>query len=336
MPCLFIEDLTEAQKRAYILADNKLALEAGWDEEILKIELQALRELDFDITLTGFELEDINIDEPIEIIEDEFSGVEEDAETITKLGDIWQLGRHRLMCGDSTSIDDVERLMDGEKADISFTSPPYNAGSQEYYGKTESKYENDSDDKSEQEYRCFLNEYLHNAILNSQYVFCNIQSLAGNKIALIDFLFDNKKIYADTMIWDKQYGQPAMAKNVMNSAFEYIHIFSKKANRNIGTIEFRGTIDNVLRMNAQRNNEYSSIHNATFSVEFASHFVKNFAKESVLDLFGGTGTTLMSCEQLNKKCFMMELDPKYCDVIIKRWETFTGQKAKLITEQRSC
>lgn len=223
-------------------------------------------------------------------------------------------------------------LWGGVQADITITSPPYNAGNQGYYGKDTSKYENDTDNKSAQEYRDFLNEFLRTAIQFSQYVFCNIQSLAGNKIALIDFLYDNKEIYADTMIWDKQHGQPASAYNVLNSAFEYIHIFSIKANRAIGTKTFRGTIDNVLRMNAQHSNQYSDIHNATFPIDFASFFVKNFSTTSVLDVFGGTGTTMIACEQLNRKCFMSELDPTYCDVIIDRWETFTGKKAVLINE----
>ena len=119
-------------------------------------------------------------------------------------------------------------------------------------------------------------------------------------------------------------GQPAMAKNVLNSVFEYIHIFSEKATRSIGTIEFRGTLENVIHMSLQRNNEYSKIHNATFSIEFASYFIKNFAKKSVLDLFGGTGTTLIACEQLGRTCYMMEYDPYYCQVILDRYKKFTG------------
>jgi DNA modification methylase len=141
---------------------------------------------------------------------------------------------------------------------------------------------------------------------------------------LIDVLSDNKDIYADTIIWDKQNGQPAMANNVLNSVFEYIHVFSEKANRAIGTIDFRGTIDNILRLPPQRNNEYSNIHNATFSVEFASWFISRFAKETVLDSFGGTGTTLIACEQLNRKCYMCELDPKYVSVILQRYINFKG------------
>ena len=185
---------------------------------------------------------------------------------------------------------------------------------------------------SEAEYTDFLNAFIHCAIAFCKYVFMNVQSIAGNKVALIDVLADNKEIYADTIIWDKQNGQPAMAHNVLNSVYEYVHIFSEKANRSIGTIDFRGTIDNILHLPPQRRNEYANVHNATFSVEFASWFISRFAKETVLDSFGGTGTTLIACEQLNRKCFMCELDEHYCDVIIDRWEQFTGKKAVLLNE----
>ena len=336
VPCVFIEHLTDEQKRAYIIADNRLAEMAGWDMELLKIELEELKEIDFDIDLTGFgadELSDIFGEEEPEIAEDDYE-VDLPEEPKAKLGDIYQLGRHRLMCGDSTDKATVEKLMNGNKADIAFSSPPYNAGTtatETAMGKT-TKYNGNDDNKTEADYIAFLNSYIECAIEHCEYVFMNVQSISNNKIALIDVLYHNKDIYADTIIWDKIHGQPAMAENVMNSVFEYVHIFSKKANRAIGTIQFRGTVDNILHLQSQRKNEYSDIHNATFSVEFASHFIRNFAKESVLDQFGGTGTTLIACEQLNRTCYMMELDPKYCDVIIDRWEQFTGQKAVLLNE----
>lgn len=324
VPCHYAEDLTEEQVVKLRNLDNKLN-ESEWDFDLLKDQV-------INIDFQGFEIDwgipDIET-QPQEIVEDIPPEADEENEPRTKLGDIWQLGEHRLMCGDSTDKTTVERLMDGNKADIAFTSPPYNAGTtvtETAMGKT-TKYNGNDDNKSKDEYIDFLNSYIQRAIENSEYVFVNVQSISNNKIALIDVLHHNKDIYADTIIWDKIHGQPAMAENVMNSVFEYVHIFSKKANRVIGTINFRGTVDNILHLQPQRKNEYSDIHNATFSVEFASHFIKNFAKESVLDQFGGTGTTLIACEQLNRKCYMMELDPKYCDVIIKRWENLTNKKA---------
>ena len=240
------------------------------------------------------------------------------------------------MCGDSTNINNIKLLMNGETADIAFSSPPYNAGftPSEIGTNKKTKYNGNDDNKNEKDYVKFLNDYLKCALNFSKYVFMNVQSISNNKIALIDVLSENKQYYADTIIWDKQNGQPAMGRNILNSVFEYIHIFSHKANRFIGTIEFRGTIDNILHLPPQRHNEYSKIHNATFSVEFASWFISRFAERSVLDNFGGTGTTLIACEQLDKKCYMCELDPKYCDIILQRWENFTHKKAVKINDNK--
>lgn len=329
VPVVYADNLTEEQVKAYRLADNKTSEIAEWDADLLSEELLDLQ--DFDMGQFGFDDFNADTQEIEEAHEDEYE-VSLPEEPKAKIGDIYQLGRHRLMCGDSTDKATVEMLMDGTKADIAFSSPPYNAGTtatETAMGKT-TKYNGNDDNKSEAEYIDFLNSYIEQAIEHSEYVFMNMQSISNNKLALIDVLYHNKDIYADTIIWDKIHGQPAMAENVMNSVFEYVHIFSRKANRAVGTMQFRGTIDNILHLQSQRKNEYSGIHNATFSVEFASHFIKNFAKESVLDQFGGTGTTLIACEQLNRTCYMMELDPKYVDVIIDRWETMTGEKAVLV------
>ena len=327
VPCIIADDLTEAQIKAYRLADNKVAEKSTWNEDLKFLELSEIEPLGIDMLQFGFDDLEKKLTEA-EVVEDDYNE-EPPTEPVAKLGDLYQLGKHRLICGDCTDINVIDRLLDGKKADIAFTSPPYNASktpTELSQGKT-TKYNGNEDDKSEKEYIDFLNSYLHCAIAASEYVFMNVQSIANNKIALIDVLYDNKDIYADTIIWDKQHGQPAMASNVLNSCFEYIHVFSQKANRAIGTIEFRGTNDNILHLPPQRKNDYANIHNATFSVEFASWFVSRFAKESVFDSFGGTGTTLIACEQLDKTCFMCELEPKYVDVIIDRWEKFTGQKA---------
>ena len=333
-------DLTvesEDHEKGMNLALNKISGE--WDLDKLKLIFQDLQLNDFDMDLTGFdeiEIQDLQLnfeentsaDETMEISDDEYIPEDDLNVNVTK-GDIYQLGRHRLMCGDSTNTEDVSQLMDNHIADISFTSPPYNVGTTptEVSMGISSKYKNDDDNKSIEEYTDFLNNYLDNAIRYSKYSFMNIQSLSGNKISLINVLHDKRKYFADTIIWDKVNGQPAMAKNVMNSVWEYVHIFSKKATRSIGTIPFRGTLNNIIHIPLQRNNEYSKIHNATFSMDFVSYFIQHFAKESVLDLFGGTGTTLIACEQLGRVCYMMELDPYYVQVIIDRWEKFTGRSA---------
>ena len=268
------------------------------------------------------DLEAVNLSSPIieksEAQEDDFE-IPDEIKTDIKLGYLIEIGKHRLLCGDSTCYDTVAKLMNGEKAEISFTSPPYNAGTtptEIKMGKT-SKYANDSDNKTETEYLNLLIDFTNNTLLFSDYSFVNIQSLSGNKTALIDFLYNMKGYYADTLIWQKQNAQPAMAENVLNSQFEYIHVFSHKANRAIGTKKFRGTLSNVLDISKQNKNGVKE-HNATFPIDFAVHFVQNFCENSVLDLFLGSGSTMVACEQLNRICYGMELDPKYCQVIIDR------------------
>lgn len=329
VPIIRLDHLTDEERKAYTLAHNKLTMNSDFDLDILNQELLTFEKID--MSDFGFDL-GFDEEEP-EIIEDEVPDIPEEPKA--KLGDIYQLGNHRLMCGDSTKKEDVAKLMNNEKADISFTSPPYNAGTTptEIKMKIESKYSNDDDNKSIEDYTKFLIDFTNNAMQYSRYTFVNVQSLSNNKIALINYLYEFKTKYADTIIWDKMLSQPAMAENVLNSEFEYIHIFSEKGNRAIGTINFRGTLKNIIHIKKQLNNEFSDIHNATFSLEFAQYFIKNFAKNSVLDLFGGTGTTLIVSELLKRKCYMMELDPHYIDVIIQRWENFTGEKAILLNRK---
>lgn len=316
---------TKSKKRKKLaLLDNSTSDKVKWDFDNLSA--------DFDLTeLPALGIEDLPETAQLEpeITEDEVPTAEE-VETRVKKGDIWKLGEHRLMCGDSTNAADIEKLMCGNKADIAFYSPPYNAG----FGKNitkdngRSKYTNGSDDNmSVDDYRDFLNSVIDNGTNFAQYNFCNIQMLANNKKALIGALYTHIDTLADIMIWDKKHSQPAAAENVMNSQFEFILIFSEKGNRNIGTKKFHGTLPNIISITPKKN-EYASEHNAVFSVEFASYFVQNFSTKSVLDLFGGTGTTLIACEQLKRKCYMCEIDPHYCDIIIQRWENLTGKKAE--------
>tara|TARA_B110000967_G_scaffold202814_1_gene242341 strand:- start:11119 stop:12333 length:1215 start_codon:yes stop_codon:yes gene_type:complete len=306
----------------------------GWsiekqNEFIIK-DNSGFGEWDWDKLANSWDVEDLNdwgLDLPPMFDEPEPEATEDDytepdnMQVDVVLGDLIEIGEHRLLCGDSTDSDQVAKLMNGEKAEIAFTSPPYNAGktpSEIKNGKT-SKYENDSDNKSDLEYLKLLCDSTNNSLLFSQYSFVNIQSLSGNKIPLINFLYNIKNLYADTIIWQKQTSQPAMAKNVLNSQFEYVHIFSKKANRVIGTKEFRGTIPNVLDISKQTQNKVKE-HNATFPIHFAEFFVTNFCEKSILDLFLGSGTTMVAAHQLKRKCYGMELDPKYCQVIIDRMQ----------------
>lgn len=329
-PCKYADELTEEEITAYRLADNKTAELAEWDADKMEEELAKCSE--FDMSAFGFDL--ANFDEAEQVIDDDYDKNIEDIEPQTKPGDKWMLGEHVLFCGDATKAEDVNTLLGGVRADISFTSPPYNAG----FGKNitkdngRSKYLNDDDNKTQEEYRQFIDAYIDNVSVNADYNFVNIEMLANNKRALIDILHDNRDRLADVIIWDKERSQPELAENVLNSEWEFIFVFSNQGTRRIGSNKFHGTLRNIIHIPNASGNEFAEVHNATFPMEFASYFVENFSSDTVVDLFGGTGTTMIACEQLGRKCYMMEIDPHYCDVIIDRWEKFTGGKAKLIDD----
>ena len=340
VPCLRLGHLTPSQIRAYVIADNKIALNAGWDDEMLKAELLTLQEDGFNTDLTGFSDEELNALLTVETVEGETDPdevPEAPVEPITKLGDIWILGNHRLMCGDSTSIDSIEKLMNGLNADFCFTSPPYNAGTSERLSgnthTTDNKYGMYKDDKDQSEYLNLLNEFCSSWLLFCNCVCVNIQQLAGNKIAFINWIYNQKDRFVDVAIWDKGHGAPQMAKNVMSNRFEFLIFLSKEImpSRAIPCSNFQGTVQNVYSAPPQRSNEFSNVHAATFPVHLPLWAIETFTKPNsiISDAFGGTGTTLIDCEKTGRKARLMELDPKYCDVIVKRWEDFTGKKAVL-------
>jgi DNA modification methylase len=340
VPTIDCSDMTESQKKAYIIADNKLALNAGWDNAMLTIEMQELEDEGFDLTLLGFDDKELNALLQPEIVDgltDEDAVPDVPVEPKTKLGDIYILGNHRLMCGDSTSIDAVDKLMDGEIADFMFTSPPYNAGdSEKLSGNThtdDNKYATYRDDKTSDEYLDLLCGFTNAWLQCTKVMAINLQQLAGNKVAFIQYLDHYKSNFIDMAIWHKGHGAPAMAKNVMNSTFEYIIFLSQEENpsRAFKISDFRGTVKNVYEAPPNRNNEFSSVHAATFPLHLPEWAINTFTqnKTIIADCFGGTGTTLIACEKTGRKARLMELDPKYCDVIVKRWEDFTGKKAVL-------
>jgi DNA modification methylase len=301
--------LTEKQKREFIIKDNTASGE--WDTDIIANQWD-VEELE-NWGVPKFEL---GLIEPgPEAKEDDFDTTPP-SEPQTVLGDLYEIGEHRLLCGDSTCSDTVGKLMNGSKADITFTSPPYNVGKTP--NGNEQKYLNDNDNKNLSDYVSLLDDFTKTALLFSDFVFSNIQSLSGNKIALIEHLYNLRNVYADVMIWDKKTAEPAMARKVLNSRFEYVYIFSNEAKRSIGKRDFRGTIDNIFELNSRQGKEFASIHKATFPIQLPELFIKNFTETSVLDTFCGTGSTMVASHQLNRKCYGMELDPKYCDVIITR------------------
>jgi DNA modification methylase len=311
-------NLSEAQQAEFIIKDNVGFGEWDWDMLANEYDEQDLK--DWGLDFPSFE----SIDE-LEAEEDDFEAPEGGIETDIVLGDLFEIGEHRLLCGDSTDSDAVEKLMNGQIAEISFTSPPYNAGKSEALSgnthTTDNKYNEYNDNQTKDKYLDLLIGFTNNAIIYSKYLVCNIQSLAGNKIAIIEYLNHYKDNFIDVAIWDKGHGAPQMAENVMTNCWEYLFFISSKKNpsRVIPNAGFKGNMNNVYRGKPNRNNEFSSVHAATFPIDLAE-WALQFTKEGniILDQFLGTGTTMVASHQLNRKCYGVELDPKYCQVIIDR------------------
>jgi DNA modification methylase len=317
VPIIKAIDLTEEQQREFIIKDNVGFGEWEWQMLTTEWDVEQLNNWGLDLP--------IEFETQLEAQEDDFDVPEGGIETDIVLGDLFEIGEHRLLCGDSTDSDQVAKLMNGQKANMSFTSPPYNAGKSESLSgnthTTDNKYNEYNDNQKQTDYLDLLIGFTNNALLFSDYLICNIQSLAGNKIALIEYLNEYKNNFIDVAIWDKGHGAPAMAENVLTSAWEYMFFISSKENasRAIPNANFRGTVPNIYRGKPQRNNEFSNVHAATFPIdlpEWALQFTKE--KNIVLDQFLGTGTTMVAAHQLKRKCYGMELDPKYCQVIIDR------------------
>lgn len=329
----------EADEYADMVADNKIAELAETDMAMVNLDAASFPELDLDLLgIPDFSLVDAETLEP-GCDEDE---VPEPTEPIAKRGDIWKLGNHRLMCGDSTMIDDVQKLIGENKLTMCFTSPPYNLGDNAklrgYNGDgKDSAYIEKSDHKTQTEYLQFLNDFTSLCVSKCEISFINIQLLAGNKLIMPEYWNNFKDRLVDLMIWDKEHAAPQMAARVLNSVFEMIYIFSNEENpkRSIKTgPDFKGTIQNIFRLNPLRGkkDESAKDHGAVFPVAFPEYFIQSFTNknDTVYDSFTGTGTTMIACEKLDRSFYGMELSEHYCDVIIARWEKYTGKKAELI------
>jgi DNA modification methylase len=272
-------------------------------------------------------------DDAKEIVEDEIP--EPPVEPITKPGDLWLLGEHRLLCGDSTKAEDVERLMAGAKADLCFTSPPYGAANvaklRDHYipgaAKRESFYDQHEDDPDS--WPDLMAGWFAAFRPVSECVICNVQMLADNKRAMIRWLADRADDLVDVIVWDKINAAPQMQANVLSNAFEFCFVFGGNASRAVPFADFHGTLSNVLRLDPRGKNDQADKHRAVFPLELPAWFMQSLCREAktVADPFCGTGTTLIAAEQLGRKCYGMEISPAYCDVIVKRWETLTGKKA---------
>ena len=334
-----IEDINK--EKACNVALNKIS--GDWDEDKLRVVLEDIELSPIDIRLTGFEeleLTELEVKEPITVHEDEFNVEDEaDIEVNVKEGDLFKLGNHFLLCGDSTNEANVKKLMQGAKADISFTSPPYNLGATGEFGNKNkamnvtgsSPYKTFDDDLSNDDYTNLLINAMENSLKYAEDSLFNIGILANSKIGIINLLKTFEDNFCDLLVWKKDkclpLGNPTQS-GCVNHLCEFIFCFNEKGNRAFNNPQWKqGTQTNIIETVNAAGNSYAKMHGATFPIDLPSYIIQNFSKYSVLDLFGGTGTTLIAAEQLNRQCYMMELDPYYCQVIINRWETFTGQKA---------
>lgn len=326
VPCIVADDLTEAQQRAFILADNKTGELAEWDFAALEMELAELSDMDLNFDMSDFGFETTDFEEPQEIVDDIVPEADEANEPICKCGDVWQLGNHRLVCGDSTNVLDVELLMNGQEADLLVTDPPYNVA---YEGSTKDKLTIQNDDMSDGDFLAFLQTAFENAnnvmregaafyIWHADSEGFNFRSACKNtgwKIRQCLIWLKNSIVLGRQ---DYQWKHEPCLYGWKDGAAHYF-------------IDDR-TQSTVWEFNKPlRNGEHPTMK----PVDLIAKAVNNSSRRGniVLDLFGGSGSTLIACEQLERKCYTMELDPKYCDVIIKRWEQFTGEKAiKIVSE----
>jgi DNA modification methylase len=335
VPVNFQDYESDEQEYADLQADNAIALWAELDLSGINGDLGDLGP-DFDLDLLG--IKNFTLDpEQVEAQCDEDEVPEEPVEPKTRVGDIYQLGRHRLMCGDSTSIDAVERLMDGGCADITFTSPPYNAAKNDHLiggvSGFDKKYQHHSDDMPDDDYLGLLTGFTSIAIAKSKYVFVNLQLLAHNRAPLLRYQSQFQEQVKDILIWNKKQCPPNIVKGAFNTKWEYVFCFSTDTRTRGFPCEWRGQFPNVVETESNSGNEFAEDHKAGFPVAFPSWFIEKFDfARSIYEPFCGTGTTLIAAEKFGRTCYGMELDPKYCDVIVARWEKYTGKKAELLTD----
>lgn len=314
VPVSIIDNLTPEQINAYRIADNRTAEESEWDNELLKMEIKELEDKDFKLDLLGFNEDQLNdlLFEEKQGLTDEDEVPETPEEPITKLGDIWKLGNHRLMCGDCTFIDNIDLVTKKEKIDMVFTDPPYNI---DYQGvKDKRKIKNDKmDDES------FV-DFLTSSLVGCEtmYVCCSWQYAHLFREAMIKIARKPKAM----IIWDKI--NPAQHLDKYFKQHEIIYYYGDFG----GQKTLRGDVWNLKR-------KKNTLHPTMKPVELITMALGDQPNKKIIyDGFLGSGSTLIACEKMDRICYGMELDPKYCDVIVKRWEQFTGKKAELENGQK--
>jgi DNA modification methylase len=334
VPVIRLEHLSEIQRRALVIADNKIAENAAWDEELLRLELEELRAEDFDLDITGFDLDEI--DRLLQGADPEGTGLTDDdevpeapEEAITKPGDLWILGDHRLLCGDATILADVEKVLDGSLADLCFTDPPYNVD-----------YGNKDKDKLSGKDRRILNDNLGDGFEAFLYDSCvNILTMtkgsvymcmSSSELHTLQAAFKAAGGHWSTfVIWAKNTF--TLGRADYRRQYEPILYGWKE-----GTDHFWcGARDqgDVWFVDKPRKND---LHPTMKPVALVERAIRNSSKsrDIVLDPFGGSGTTLIACEKTGRSARLIELDPKYVDVIVGRWQEFSGQVATLENDGR--
>jgi site-specific DNA-methyltransferase (adenine-specific) len=326
VPVIELAHLSENQKKALIIADNKLALNSDWDNELLMIELQELNNEDYDLSVLGFDQDELdallNPIEPTTGLTDEDAVPDVPEEPKTKPGDIYILGNHRLMCGDSTSIDAVEKLMDGQLADQLVTDPPYNIA---YEGGSKKREQIKNDEMADEEFRQFLKDvYIAaNAVMKAGAVFY-IWHADTEGYNFRGAARDMGWKVRQTLIWNKD--NSAFGRSDYHWKHEPCLYGWKEGAAHLWATDRKQTTVIECKRPSK-----SDLHPTMKPVELMEYQILNNTKGSdiVLDLFGGSGSTMIAAEKIGRKSYLMELDPKYCDVIVKRWEDFTGKKAIL-------
>lgn len=337
VPCIMADDLNEDQIRAFRLADNKTAEMADWDFDLLEMEFNEIDPELFDMSDFGFFQDEEQEDKaPTEVTEDDFDETTV-TEAVCKRGQIWQLGDHRLMCGDSTSAEDVARLMNGEKADMVFTDPPYGVAIGDKNATLNSVQPSGrcctniaGDTMTETELYAMLKEAFINVREHckddaSYYV----TSPQGGSLGLMMMMMKDAGLEVrHVLMWEKNSATFSLGRLDYDYQHEPMFYTWTKSHHNYRKGENRTT---VWKYDKPRK---CDLHPTMKPVALVANAILDGTKEGdiVLDAFGGSGTTLIACEQTGRQCRMMELDPHYCDVIIRRWEDFTGQKAELLEE----
>lgn len=325
VPCIRLAHLTDAQKRAYVIADNKLALNAGWDEAMLKLELADLKALDFDLDLTGFNTDEIDAllaEKGTEGLTDPDDTPEPPVEPVTRLGDVWVCGQHRVMCGSSLEMTAMERLCGKQRVDMLLTDPPYNVA---YTGKTKDALTIQNDSMGDEAFRTFLRDAFvtADAVLKPGAVFY-VWHADSEGYNFRGACKDAGWQVRQCLIWQKN--SMVMGRQDYHWQHEPCLYGWKDGAGHLWASDRKQTT--LLKFDRPSRSED---HPTMKPVALFEYQLLNNTKggDIVLDSFGGSGTTLIAAEKNGRIARIMELDPKYVDVIVKRWEDFTGQKAVL-------